>query len=135
LRGARWRRDERYFQSETDLFRRRSRSAKPIGRIGHGHRQFESSTAGEAIRISELACQCFFDRTSSGKDKPIRAARTTMSNSRSTPKYKHVKMERRDGILQFTLHTNGGPVIWDFQAHSDTAHALGDVAETETTRS
>ena len=43
-------------------------------------------------------------------------------------KYKHVKMERRDGILQFTLHTNGGPVIWDFQAHSDTAHALGDVA-------
>src|SRR5258708_35047737 len=42
-------------------------------------------------------------------------------------KYKHVKMERRDGILQFTLHTNGGPVIWDFQAHSDTAHALGDV--------
>ena len=23
-------------------------------------------------------------------------------------KYKHVKMERRDGILQFTLHTNGG---------------------------
>lgn len=43
-------------------------------------------------------------------------------------KYEHVKMERRDGILQFTLHTNGGPVIWDFQAHSDTAHALGDVA-------
>ena len=43
-------------------------------------------------------------------------------------KYQHVKMERRDAILQFTLHTNGGPVIWDFQAHSDTAHALGDVA-------
>ena len=43
-------------------------------------------------------------------------------------KYKHVKMERRDGILQFMLHTNGGPVIWDFQAHSDTAHAFGDVA-------
>src|ERR1700682_4608678 len=43
-------------------------------------------------------------------------------------KYKNVKMESRDGILQFTLHTNGGPVIWDFQAHSDTAHALGDVA-------
>jgi hypothetical protein len=43
-------------------------------------------------------------------------------------KYKHVKMERRDGILQFTLHTNGGPVIWDSQAHSDTIHALGDVA-------
>src|SRR5260221_14069437 len=42
-------------------------------------------------------------------------------------KYKHVRMERRDGILQFTLHTNGGPVIWDFQAHNDNAHALGGV--------
>ena len=43
-------------------------------------------------------------------------------------KYQHVKMERRDGVLQFTLHTNGGPLVWDFQAHSETAHALGDVA-------
>jgi 6-oxocamphor hydrolase len=43
-------------------------------------------------------------------------------------KYKHVRLERRDGILQFTLHSNGGPVIWDFEAHHETAHALGDVA-------
>ena len=50
-------------------------------------------------------------------------------------KYKHVKMERRDGILQFTLHTNGGPVIWDFQAHSDTAMLSVTSPETETTRS
>ena len=42
--------------------------------------------------------------------------------------YKHIKMERRDGILQFTIHSNGGPVIWNFESHSDTAHALGDVA-------
>src|SRR6266851_5898247 len=55
--------------------------------------------------------------------------RPAMSNFEEyANKYKHVKMERRDGILQFTLHTNGGSVIWDFQAHSDTAHALGDVA-------
>jgi hypothetical protein len=25
-------------------------------------------------------------------------------------KYKHIKMERRDGILQFTIHNNGRPV-------------------------
>ena len=28
-------------------------------------------------------------------------------------KYKNIKMERRDGILQLTLHHNDGPVIWD----------------------
>jgi enoyl-CoA hydratase/carnithine racemase len=43
-------------------------------------------------------------------------------------KYKHVRMERRDGILQVTLHRDGGSVIWDFAAHSETAHALGDIA-------
>ena len=43
-------------------------------------------------------------------------------------KYKHVKMERRDGILQLTLHNNGGPVIWNFDSQHETAHALGDVA-------
>jgi enoyl-CoA hydratase/carnithine racemase len=37
-------------------------------------------------------------------------------------------MERRDGILQLTLHNNGGPVIWNFDSHHETAHALGDVA-------
>ncbi len=43
-------------------------------------------------------------------------------------KYKHVRMERRDGILQMTLHRDGDSVIWDFAAHSETAHALGDIA-------
>lgn len=37
-------------------------------------------------------------------------------------------MERRDGILQMTLHRNNGSVIWDFESHSETAHALGDIA-------
>jgi 6-oxocamphor hydrolase len=43
-------------------------------------------------------------------------------------KYKHVRMERRDGILQMTLHRDDGSVIWNFESHSETAHALGDVA-------
>lgn len=43
-------------------------------------------------------------------------------------KYETVRMERRDGILQVTLHRNGGSVVWDFQAHHETAHALGDIA-------
>jgi enoyl-CoA hydratase/carnithine racemase len=43
-------------------------------------------------------------------------------------KYKNIRMERRDGILQFTLHRDNGSVIWDFESHSETAHALSDVA-------
>jgi enoyl-CoA hydratase/carnithine racemase len=43
-------------------------------------------------------------------------------------KYKNVKMERQDGILQLTLHRNNGPVVWDFELHHETTHALGDVA-------
>src|SRR5579863_137689 len=70
-----------------------------------------------------------FDRSNFGYGLNRSAWRATMSKFEEyANKYKHVKMERRDGILQFTLHTNGGPVVWDFQSHSDTAHALGDVA-------
>jgi enoyl-CoA hydratase/carnithine racemase len=43
-------------------------------------------------------------------------------------KYKHLRMERRDGILQLTLHRDGAPVVWNFESHHETAHALGDVA-------
>jgi enoyl-CoA hydratase/carnithine racemase len=43
-------------------------------------------------------------------------------------KFKNIRMERRDGILQFTLHRNNGPVVWDFDSHHETAHALGEVA-------
>src|SRR5262249_9855263 len=28
-------------------------------------------------------------------------------------KYKFVKFERRDGIVQITLHKDGGPAVWD----------------------
>ena len=31
-------------------------------------------------------------------------------------------------VTAFTIHSNGGPVIWNFESHGDTAHALGDVA-------
>jgi 6-oxocamphor hydrolase len=43
-------------------------------------------------------------------------------------KYNNIRMERRDGILQFTLHRKHNSVIWDFESHHETAHALGDVA-------
>jgi hypothetical protein len=48
-------------------------------------------------------------------------------------KYKNVKMERQDGILQLTLHRNNGPVVWDFELHHETTHALGDMRAIATT--
>ncbi len=49
-------------------------------------------------------------------------------------KYKNLKMERQDGILQVTLHRNNGAVIWDFESHHETTHALGDIALDRTNR-
>jgi enoyl-CoA hydratase/carnithine racemase len=43
-------------------------------------------------------------------------------------KYKNLKMQRQDGILLLTLHRNNGPVVWDFESHHETTHALGDIA-------
>jgi enoyl-CoA hydratase/carnithine racemase len=41
--------------------------------------------------------------------------------------YKFVKMERRDGILQMTLHTDGGPLRWNLDAQVELAAALSQV--------
>ena len=34
-------------------------------------------------------------------------------------KYKHIKLERRDGIVQLTMHTNGGPWKMSGLAHAE----------------
>ena len=43
-------------------------------------------------------------------------------------------MERQDGILLMTLHRNNGAVVWDFESHHETTHALGDIALDRTNR-
>ena len=43
-------------------------------------------------------------------------------------KYDCVHMERRDGILQLTLHTNGGPLVWASGPHEDLGYCFTDVA-------
>lgn len=45
-------------------------------------------------------------------------------------KYRNIRMERRDGILQVTFHTNGGPLQWGHTGgpHSEFAAAFGDIA-------
>ena len=43
-------------------------------------------------------------------------------------RYPHVKMERRDGILQMALHSDGGPFQYDLHSRNDVLAALSDVA-------
>ena len=42
-------------------------------------------------------------------------------------KYRFIRMERRDAILQMTLHTDGGPLRWGLDAQAECAWALSDV--------
>jgi enoyl-CoA hydratase/carnithine racemase len=42
-------------------------------------------------------------------------------------KYKTVRMERRDGILQMSFHTNGGPLQWGLLPHGEFSQAFRDV--------
>ena len=43
-------------------------------------------------------------------------------------KYKTIRMERRNGILQMTLHTNGGSLRWGFLPHGELPEAFYDVS-------
>jgi 1,4-dihydroxy-2-naphthoyl-CoA synthase len=42
-------------------------------------------------------------------------------------KYQTIRFERRDGILQMTLHTDGGPLRWGFLPHAELPEAFYDV--------
>ena len=42
-------------------------------------------------------------------------------------KYQTVRFERREGILQMTLHTSGGPLQWGTLPHNELGEAFGDV--------
>lgn len=42
-------------------------------------------------------------------------------------KYENILMERRNGILQVTFHTKGGPLKWGIEPHRDLGHAFADI--------
>ena len=46
-------------------------------------------------------------------------------------RYKHVQMERRDGILQAIFHTEGGPLKWGMSAHEELGYAFGEISRDE----
>lgn len=41
--------------------------------------------------------------------------------------YRFIKLERRDGILQMTLHSDGGPLRWGLDAQAEMARALAEI--------
>jgi enoyl-CoA hydratase/carnithine racemase len=43
-------------------------------------------------------------------------------------KYRFIKMERTDGILQMTLHSKNGPLKWGMRPHEELSYAFGDIA-------
>jgi enoyl-CoA hydratase/carnithine racemase len=43
-------------------------------------------------------------------------------------KYRHVKMDRRDGILQMTMHSDGAELKWGVGPHEELSYAFYDVA-------
>ena len=42
-------------------------------------------------------------------------------------KYQNIRMDRRQGILQMTFHTNGGPLQWGGGPHTEFPQAFADV--------
>ena len=49
-------------------------------------------------------------------------------------KYQSVRMERRDGILQLTFHTDGGPLQWGETPHREFPEAFRDIGSDPETK-
>lgn len=43
-------------------------------------------------------------------------------------KYSHIRLTRRDGILELRLHTNGDSLVWAGPPHEQLGHCFADVA-------
>jgi len=49
-------------------------------------------------------------------------------------KYRTIRMERRDGILQLTFHTDGGPLQWGEAPHREFPEAFRDIGSDPDTK-
>jgi 6-oxocamphor hydrolase len=43
-------------------------------------------------------------------------------------RYRHVALERHEGILQATFHSDGDELLWSAEAHEELSHAFYDIA-------
>lgn len=55
-------------------------------------------------------------------------ARINPSFDEYSKKYENVRLEREDGILQVTVHTDDNSLVWTSQAHDELAYAFTDIA-------
>jgi enoyl-CoA hydratase/carnithine racemase len=44
-------------------------------------------------------------------------------------KYEHIRLSRRDGILELCVHTAGGSLKWSARAHDELGYCFGDIAD------
>ena len=44
-------------------------------------------------------------------------------------KYSHIRMDRQDGILEITFHTDGGTLVWGGGPHGQFGPAFHDIAQ------
>jgi len=51
-----------------------------------------------------------------------------IKSSEYAEKYENIRFERREGVMQVTLHTGGGPFVFSEQAHHDLGLAFTDLA-------
>ena len=42
-------------------------------------------------------------------------------------RYEHVRMTRKDGVLEVVLHTNGGSLVWGAGPHRELPRAFGEI--------
>jgi enoyl-CoA hydratase/carnithine racemase len=42
--------------------------------------------------------------------------------------YDNIRLEREDGILTVTFHTDGGPFVWSGPSHEESAYCFADIA-------
>jgi enoyl-CoA hydratase/carnithine racemase len=45
------------------------------------------------------------------------------------PKYPHVRLHREDGILEVTLHSQGGELVWDTEVHEELSYLFQDLGQ------
>jgi enoyl-CoA hydratase/carnithine racemase len=43
-------------------------------------------------------------------------------------RFKFIKMDREEGILQMTLHSNNGELLWGGRPHEELSYAFGEIA-------
>jgi enoyl-CoA hydratase/carnithine racemase len=41
--------------------------------------------------------------------------------------YQHAAMSRRDGVIEVTLHTDGGSLVWGDDPHTELGHCFADI--------